>query len=86
MKLKINRWIKQNCQNEPTNTKLEFYDLNKDVSKVVYVKDSYQGYLTDDLDDFDDFEWRALGSDLYLLGESVEIIIYNSPITNMILF
>jgi hypothetical protein len=86
MKTTIKNWIKANCQDQPTDTKIEFYNPIKDTTKTVYLRKDYKGYLTDDLDDFGDFEWRAWGSNLSLIDDNLEIIIYDTNITNQVLY
>lgn len=86
MKTTIKNWIKANCQGQPTDTKIEFYNPIKDTTKTVYLSKDYKGYLTDDLDDFGDFEWRAWGSNLSLIDDNLEIIIYDTNITNQVLY
>lgn len=86
MKTTIKNWIKANCQDQPTGTKIEFYNPIKDTTKTVYLRKDYKGYLTDDLDDFGDFEWRAWGSNLSLIDDNLEIIIYDTNITNRVLY
>lgn len=86
MKTTIKNWIKANCQDQPTGTKIEFYNPIKDTTKTVYLSKDYKGYLTDDLDDFGDFEWRAWGSNLSLIDDNLEIIIYDTNITNQVVY
>lgn len=86
MKATIKNWIKANCQDQPTDTKLDFHNLIKDTTKTVYLSKDYKGCLTDDLDDFGNFEWRAWGSNLSLIDDNLEIIIYDTNITNQVLY
>lgn len=86
METNVKNWIKTNCQKQPTSTKIEFYETAKDKTTTVYLKDTFKGYLTDDLDDFGDFEWVALGNDLLLADDNLEIVIYDTPITTQVLF
>ena len=89
MNNKINKWIKDNCQQEPTKQKLEFYKIDSDKAfMTVYLKDDFQGYLTDDIDEIlgEDTEWEAMGSDLYINNDNILVVITDTPITNKVLF
>lgn len=86
MKTNIKKWIKDNCQEQPTATKIEFYEPGKDKTVTVFLKDTFSGYLTDDLDSFGDFKWTALGESLLLADSNLEITICKTPITNKVLF
>ena len=88
MNIRINKWIKQNCQQEITNQKLEFTTLTNGKTITVYLKEDYNGYLTDDIEGLlnNDCTWNALGDDLYLSNDKMEVGIINTPITNQVLF
>ena len=88
MKTTIKNWIKANCQNQPTGTKIEFYNPIKDTTKTVYLRKDYKGYLTDDIEGLldNDCTWNAFGNDLYLSNDQMEIGIINTAITNKVLY
>ena len=88
MNTRINKWIKQNCQQESTKQKLEFTTLTNGKTITVYLKEDYNGYLTDDIEGLlnNDCAWEALGDDLYLSNDKMEVGIINTPITNQVLF
>ena len=88
MNTKTNRWIKQNCQQEPTKQELEFTTLTDGKTITVYLKEDYKGYLTDDIEGLlnNDCTWNALGNDLYLSNDQMEIGIINTAITNQVLY
>lgn len=88
MKTTIKNWIKANCQQEPTTKRLEFTTLANGKTITVYLKEDYQGYLTDDIEGLldNDCTWNALGSDLYLSNDWMEIGIINTAITNQVLY
>ena len=88
MNTRINKWIKQNCQQESTKQKLEFTTLTNGKTITAYLKEDYNGYLTDDIEGLlnDDCAWDALGDDLYLSNDKMEVGIINTPITNQVLF
>lgn len=88
MTTRIKNWIKQNCQQEPTSRKLEFTTLAGGKTITVYLKEDYKGYLTDDIEGLldNDCTWNALGNDLYLSNDQMEIGIINTAITNKVLY
>ena len=88
MNAKTNHWIKQNCQQEPTKRKLEFTTLTNGKTITAYLKEDYNGYLTDDIEGLlnNDCFWNILGSDVYLSNDLMEIVIINTPITNQVLY
>ena len=88
MNTRINRWIKQNCQQEPTKSNLEFTTLDNGKTITAYLKEDYQGYLTDDIEGLlnNNCVWNALGDDLYLSNDKMEVGIINTAITNQVLY
>ena len=93
MSEEFKKWIDDNCQNTPTKQKLEFYKIDSDKAFLtVYLKNDFQGYLTDDIDEFLDEDtdegtlWYVSGNDLEISNDKIMVSIIDTPITNSPLF